>query len=76
MLFYMFIFILDFFVFFVSPVHQGQPHQFRALGLGQRPFLENTSFSNHLRELDTYRRVKTEESSVLEQSYRSTNNQG
>ncbi|VVC37447.1 p53-like transcription factor, DNA-binding,Runt domain,Acute myeloid leukemia 1 protein [Cinara cedri] len=55
-----------------------QPHQFRALGLGQRPFMENASFSNHLRELDTYRRVKTEESSVLQeqQSYnRSTNSQ-
>ncbi|XP_060851116.1 protein lozenge-like isoform X2 [Rhopalosiphum padi] len=51
------------------------PHQFRGLGLGQRPFMENASFSNHLRELDTYRRVKTEESPVLEQSYRSTNNQ-
>lgn len=64
--------------YFVFPVHQGQPHQFRALGLGQRPFMENASFSNHLRELDTYRRVKTEESPVLQeqQSYRSTNNQG
>ncbi|KAF0754771.1 protein lozenge-like isoform X1 [Aphis craccivora] len=62
-------------VLFVFPVHQGPPHQFRGLGLGQRPFMENASFSNHLRELDTYRRVKTEESPVLEQSYRSTNNQ-
>ncbi|XP_050424613.1 protein lozenge-like isoform X3 [Adelges cooleyi] len=51
-----------------------QPHQFRALGLGQRPFMENTSFSNHLRELDTYRRVKSEDSSALDQPYRSTNN--
>ncbi|XP_022161262.1 protein lozenge-like isoform X1 [Myzus persicae] len=56
-------------------LHQGPPHQFRGLGLGQRPFMENASFSNHLRELDTYRRVKTEESPVLEQTYRSTNNQ-
>ncbi|XP_025413224.1 protein lozenge-like isoform X2 [Sipha flava] len=57
-------------------LHQGQPNQFRALGLGQRPFMENSSFSNHLRELDTFRRVKTEESSILqENSYRSTNNQ-
>ncbi|XP_050522720.1 protein lozenge-like isoform X2 [Daktulosphaira vitifoliae] len=51
-----------------------QPHQFRALGLGQRPFMENAAFSNHLRELDTYRRVKSEDSSTLDQSYRSTNN--
>ncbi|XP_050424612.1 protein lozenge-like isoform X2 [Adelges cooleyi] len=59
---------------FVGRSGRGQPHQFRALGLGQRPFMENTSFSNHLRELDTYRRVKSEDSSALDQPYRSTNN--
>ena len=38
----------------------GQQHQqFRALGLGQRPFLDApTSFTSHLRELETYRRNK------------------
>lgn len=30
-------------------------HQFRTLGLSQRPFLE-TPFTNHLRDLESYRR--------------------
>lgn len=38
----------------------GQQHQqFRALGLGQRPYPEPpTSFTNHLRQLESYRRNK------------------
>ncbi|XP_015598790.1 protein lozenge [Cephus cinctus] len=36
-----------------------QHQQFRALGLGQRPFLDGpTSFTSHLRELESYRRNK------------------
>ncbi|XP_039287908.1 runt-related transcription factor 1-like isoform X2 [Nilaparvata lugens] len=35
-----------------------QAHQFRAIGLGQRPFLDSSTFSCHLRELGTYRRNK------------------
>jgi hypothetical protein len=31
----------------------GQQQQFRALGLGQRPFLDSP-FTNHLRELESY----------------------
>ncbi|XP_075214199.1 runt-related transcription factor 3-like isoform X2 [Lycorma delicatula] len=38
---------------------QRQSHHFRAVGLGQRPFLD-TSFSTHLRELESYRRSKEE----------------
>ncbi|RZF38152.1 hypothetical protein LSTR_LSTR005513 [Laodelphax striatellus] len=40
----------------------GQAHQFRAIGLGQRPFLDST-FTCHLRELGSYRRTKEEVSS-------------
>lgn len=41
-------------------VISGQQHQqFRALGLGQRPFLDApSSFTSHLRELESYRRNK------------------
>ncbi|KAF7995650.1 hypothetical protein HCN44_006757 [Aphidius gifuensis] len=36
-----------------------QHQQFRALGLGQRPFLDTpSSFTSHLRELESYRRNK------------------
>lgn len=31
-------------------------HQFRALGIGQRPFLDHTPFTSHLRDLETFRR--------------------
>ncbi|XP_072155621.1 uncharacterized protein [Bemisia tabaci] len=36
-----------------------QVHQFRAMALGQRPFLDSP-FTNHLRELESYRRTKNE----------------
>lgn len=34
-------------------------HQFRAMGLGQRPFLD-AAFSSHLKDLETFRRIKSE----------------
>ncbi|XP_047349534.1 protein lozenge isoform X2 [Vespa velutina] len=45
---------------FVGRSGRGQQHQqFRALGLGQRPFLDApSSFTSHLRELESYRRNK------------------
>lgn len=38
----------------------GQAHQFRAIGLGQRPFLDPSPFTSHLRDFETYRRSKSE----------------
>ncbi|KAI5756489.1 hypothetical protein M8J77_025460 [Diaphorina citri] len=38
----------------------GQPHQFRSISLGQRQFLESP-FTNHLRELESYRRTTKSE---------------
>lgn len=44
----------------VNNLSSGQQHQqFRALGLGQRPFLDApTSFRSHLRELESFGRNK------------------
>lgn len=34
----------------------GGSQSYRALGIGQRPFLDPTPFTSHLRELETLRR--------------------
>ncbi|XP_011297447.1 protein lozenge isoform X1 [Fopius arisanus] len=55
----------------------GQQHQqFRALGLGQRPYLDATSsFTSQLRELQSYRRSKHHQTSHLHgQTANSANN--
>lgn len=41
-----------FFFYFIGPT---PGHQFRAIGIGQRPYLD-PSFTTHLRELETFRR--------------------
>lgn len=50
--------IFFFFFTFFSLIELGPNGQlpFRAMGIGQRPFIDSSSFSSHLRDLETYRR--------------------
>lgn len=48
------IYHIFFSTFFIELGPNGQ-HPFRALAVGHRPFMDSSSFSTHLRDLETYR---------------------
>lgn len=57
------IFDLVFFSSFDNISGPNGGHPFRTLGIGQRPFLDS-SFSSHLRDLETFRRKATPLTSI------------